>query len=46
MKQFVCLCLSLCAALAASHGDLRVAANHRYLEFTDGTPFFYLGDTA
>lgn len=25
---------------------LRVAANHRYLEYTDGKPFFYLGDTA
>ena len=25
---------------------LRVAANHRYLEYDDGTPFFYLGDTA
>ena len=27
-------------------GTLRVAANRRYLEFDDGTPFFYLGDTA
>ena len=27
-------------------GKLRVAANHRYLEYDDGTPFFYLGDTA
>jgi hypothetical protein len=27
-------------------GKLRVAANHRYLEFNDGTPFFYLADTA
>ena len=27
-------------------GKLRVAANHRYLEYEDGTPFFYLGDTA
>ena len=27
-------------------GKLRVAANHRYLEFDDGAPFFYLGDTA
>jgi hypothetical protein len=25
---------------------LRVSENHRYLEYTDGTPFFYLGDTA
>lgn len=27
-------------------GKLRVAANHRYLEYDDGTPFFYLADTA
>jgi hypothetical protein len=26
--------------------DLRVAANGRYLEWDDGTPFFYLADTA
>ena len=25
---------------------LRVAANHRYIEYEDGSPFFYLGDTA
>jgi len=31
---------------AQDHGGLRVAANHRYLEYQDGTPFFYLGDTA
>ncbi len=29
-----------------SHGDLRVAANGRFLEHADGAPFFYLGDTA
>ncbi len=28
------------------HGKLRVAANKRYLEFDDGTAFFYLADTA
>jgi len=33
-------------ALAAVHGKLRVSANHRYLEFQDGKPFFYLADTA
>ncbi|GAK49883.1 hypothetical protein U14_01107 [Candidatus Moduliflexus flocculans] len=27
-------------------GRLRVAADHRHLEFEDGTPFLYLGDTA
>ncbi len=27
-------------------GKLQVADNQRYLEFDDGSPFFYLGDTA
>jgi hypothetical protein len=25
---------------------LKVSDNHRYLVLADGTPFFYLGDTA
>jgi hypothetical protein len=29
-----------------AHGKLRVANNDRFLEFSDGTPFMYLGDTA
>ena len=28
-----------------THGPLRVASNHRYVEHADGTPFFWLGDT-
>jgi hypothetical protein len=28
-----------------THGPLHVAPNHRYLEHTDHTPFFWLGDT-
>jgi len=28
-----------------AHGPLRVAANRRYVEHLDGTPFFWLGDT-
>lgn len=28
------------------HGDLRVSPNQRFLLYADGTPFFYLGDTA
>jgi len=28
------------------HGDLKVSATGRYLVYADGTPFFYLGDTA
>lgn len=27
------------------NGKLKVSANHRFLEFENGTPFFYLGDT-
>ena len=38
--------VSLAAAPPASHGRLRVGDNHRYLQYEDGTPFFYLGDTA
>jgi len=29
-----------------SHGKLMVSENHHFLVFEDGTPFFYLGDTA
>src|SRR5512133_2255635 len=28
-----------------NHGRLIVSDNHRFLQFQDGTPFFYLGDT-
>jgi hypothetical protein len=28
------------------HGDLKVSQNRRFLVHSDGTPFFYLGDTA
>ena len=28
-----------------SHGDLKVADNGLYLQHSDGTPFFWLGDT-
>jgi len=27
------------------HGNLKVSENRHFLEFEDGTPFFYLGDT-
>ena len=27
------------------HGPMHVAANRRYLQYDDGTPFFWLGDT-
>jgi len=29
-----------------SHGKLQISANKRFLVHADGTPFFYLGDTA
>lgn len=29
-----------------SHGQIVVSANQRFLQYEDGTPFFYLGDTA
>jgi Protein of unknown function (DUF4038)/Putative collagen-binding domain of a collagenase len=38
--------LSSANAFAAVAGRLRVADNHRYLQFENGKPFFYLGDTA
>ena len=28
------------------NGNLKVSENHRFLEFSNGTHFFYLGDTA
>ena len=34
------------ASVNLSHGNLKVSENKRYLVFDDGTPFFYLGDTA
>jgi hypothetical protein len=48
------ICCSICcAALPAaaptvdlSHGPLKVSENRRFLVHADGTPFFYLGDTA
>lgn len=29
-----------------SKGNLRVNSSGRYLEYSDGTPFLYMGDTA
>jgi hypothetical protein len=45
--SIVCLLLPAPGtALAAVGGQLRVADNHRYLQYENGKPFFYLGDTA
>src|SRR5215470_17400266 len=39
-------CFSLEDVQSAPAPRLRVTANHRYLEYENGKPFFYLGDTA
>ncbi len=46
----LCLLLLIAAHAAAqapwtAHGRLVVSANGRFLQHSDGTPFFYLGDT-
>lgn len=37
---------SFSSASGAVRGRLRVSDNHHFLQYVDGTPFFYLGDTA
>lgn len=51
MRLITCLfCLLLTRAVYAqphsSHGNLVVTPNGHYLQFKDGKPFFWLGDTA
>ncbi len=52
IRIFVLACLCVClGAIGATHATaaakrLRVSANHRLLVYEDGSPFFYLGDTA
>ena len=51
MRGLAAIVLGLAVVLQASgtaavRGRLQVAPNQRYLQFQDGTPFFYLGDTA
>jgi hypothetical protein len=45
---FAVLASSLSVSLipAAVNRELRISPNHRYLQFQDGKPFFYLADTA
>lgn len=48
-RRFAWLALGLVVAQFATaqiRGRLQVTGNGRYLQFEDGTPFFYLGDTA
>lgn len=41
----VLLCLISVSAQAEEKWDLQVSPNNRFLQYTDGTPFFWLGDT-
>jgi hypothetical protein len=43
VSAFVCNCLH--AQTYWEHGRLKVTADGHYLQFADGTPFFWLGDT-
>ena len=54
MKHFLLALLILCSVscdiFAApkapwTHGPLQISANHRFLQHSDGTPFFWLGET-
>jgi hypothetical protein len=42
----VALALTVADVEGSVRGRLQVAPNGRHLQFEDGTPFFYLGDTA
>lgn len=50
-KAFICFILFLCFSSTLSaqslfkHGRLKPTKDGHYLQFTDGTPFFWLGDT-
>lgn len=48
MPWFFCAAMVLAAwaSSAQSSGELRVSENGRFLVHADGSPFFYLGDTA
>ncbi|MEK7833252.1 MAG: DUF4038 domain-containing protein, partial [Acidobacteriota bacterium] len=51
MKRLACLCLTAALLLAptnafAASPKLKLTENRRYLEYENGKPFFYLGDTA
>lgn len=45
-KIFTCLLAILGSVATYAQGPLSVSANQRYLVKADGTPFFWLGDTA
>src|SRR4051794_4614401 len=43
---FALLIVAGSEAASSVRGRLQVSANRRYLQFEDGTPFFYMADTA
>lgn len=43
--SFVLLSLLLALPMMSKTWDLKVSDNQRFLQYTDGTPFFWLGDT-
>jgi hypothetical protein len=49
MKQFLILlfCILTCTVFAQQdHGSLKITADGHFVQYADGTPFFWLGDTA
>lgn len=42
----ICGCLSIAAFAQKEHGSLETTQNGHYIQYADGTPFFWLGDTA
>ena len=46
LLTFILSALNLCATAPWDRGPLRVSADGRRLQHADGTPFFWLGDTA
>lgn len=45
-KTIIAFLLVAFSLQAKVPGHIRVSDNHRFLQYTDGTPFFYLADTA
>src|SRR5688500_10813769 len=45
MRTNILLLLCLIGLVIHTRAQIQVSENHRFLEKTDGTPFFWLGDT-
>ncbi|WP_084163905.1 glycoside hydrolase family 140 protein [Olivibacter sitiensis] len=46
IAAFQCVEVNMVVAQTSKHGKIEVHPNKRFLQYADGTPFFYLGDTA